>query len=107
MSGAISVVSAVAAVAGVGASIMQGQKQEKAAKKAAAANEAAASKTQAQAEQEINRKNAKSPDTMALLSQNQQDAASGSASSTMLTGPQGVDPNSLALGKNTLLGGGV
>jgi hypothetical protein len=32
--------------------------------------------------------------------------ASGSgASGTMLTGPQGIDPQQLALGKNTLLGG--
>lgn len=86
---------------------MQGQQQKKEAKKTRAANEAASAKTQAQAEQEINRKNAKSPDTLALLSQNQQDAASGSSSTTMLTGPQGVDPNSLTLGKNILLGGSV
>lgn len=101
------VITAAAAVAGVAGSMYQGQQQQKAAKKTASATADAAAKTQAQAEEEINRKNAKSPDTLALLSQNQQDAASGSASATMLTGPQGVDPNSLALGKNVLLGGGA
>jgi len=33
-----------------------------------------------------------------------QAAARSSQSGTMLTGPQGVDQNSLTLGKNTLLG---
>lgn len=32
-------------------------------------------------------------------------AAQGGPSGTMLTGPTGVDPNALSLGKNTLLGG--
>lgn len=31
--------------------------------------------------------------------------AASSPNNTMLTGPVGVDPNSLAVGKNTLLGG--
>jgi len=31
--------------------------------------------------------------------------AAGGQSGTMLTGPQGIDPQQLALGKNTLLGG--
>lgn len=95
------------AIIGAVMSGVQGASQKKEAKKANAANAAASAKTQKQAEEEINRKNAKSPDTLALLSQNQQDAASGSATSTMLTGAGGVDPNSLALGKNTLLGGGA
>lgn len=95
------------AIFGGALSAVQGASQAKEAKKTRAANEAASAKTQAQAEQEINRKNAKSPDTAALLSQNQQDAAGGSSTTTMLTGPQGVDPNSLMLGKNTLLGGGA
>jgi hypothetical protein len=32
-------------------------------------------------------------------------AGKGGASGTMLTGSQGIDPNLLSLGKNTLLGG--
>jgi hypothetical protein len=55
------------------------------------------------AEQANNRVNSKSPDVGAMLSSNQQ-AAKGGQSSTMLTGPQGVDMSQLNLGKNTLLG---
>ena len=55
------------------------------------------------AEQANNRANSKSPDIGAMLSSNQQ-AAKGGQSSTMLTGPQGVDMSQLNLGKNTLLG---
>jgi hypothetical protein len=54
--------------------------------------------------EQINRANAKSPDTGALLSANQQ-AAKGGISGTMLTGPAGVDQNTLSLGKSSLLGG--
>lgn len=54
--------------------------------------------------EQINRANAKSPDTGALLSANQQ-AAKGGISGTMLTGPAGVDQNTLSLGKTSLLGG--
>lgn len=54
--------------------------------------------------EQINRANAKSPDTGALLSANQQ-AAKGGQSGTMLTGPAGIDTNTLSLGKTSLLGG--
>jgi sensor histidine kinase regulating citrate/malate metabolism len=53
--------------------------------------------------EQINKANAKSPDTGALLGANQQ-AAKGGQSGTMLTGPAGIDPNSLSLGKSSLLG---
>jgi hypothetical protein len=59
---------------------------------------------QAQAEQSqmaINAANRKAPDTSALLA----DATKSGVGGTMLTGPQGVDPNQLALAKNSLLGG--
>lgn len=59
--------------------------------------------TQSLADQLYNKQNAKAPDVAAMLSANTQ-AAKGGASSTMLTGPQGVDMSSLNLGKNTLLG---
>lgn len=62
-----------------------------------------AKKNAQQQEEQINRANAKSPDIAGMLSANQ-NAAKGGQSGTMLTGPQGVDPNSLNLGKNTLLG---
>ena len=47
--------------------------------------------------------NQKKPDTMAILSAAQQAGKAG-PSGTMLTGPMGVDPNALTLGKTTLLG---
>ena len=62
-----------------------------------------ADKQATMAEQANNRANAKSPDIGAMLSSNQL-AAKGGQSSTMLTGPQGVDTSQLNLGKNTLLG---
>lgn len=55
------------------------------------------------AEQSANKFNAKRPDSTAMLSAAEQAAKAG-ASGTMLTGPQGVDPASLSLSKNTLLG---
>lgn len=65
----------------------------------------AAAKQQAdQADQAMNRANGKAPDLAALMGQNVLNAKGGQ-SGTMLTGPQGVDPNSLLLGKKTLLGG--
>lgn len=55
------------------------------------------------ADQATNRANQKRPDTSAILSAAQQAGRAG-ASGTMLTGSQWVDPSSLTLGKNTLLG---
>ncbi len=54
--------------------------------------------------EQINKANAKSPDVGALLSANAQ-AAKGGQSGTMLTGPGGIDPNTLSLSKSSLLGG--
>lgn len=61
-------------------------------------------KQAATAEQNINRASRKQPDVAAIMTNAEQMAGQGPAG-TMLTGPQGVDPNALALGKNTLLGG--
>jgi hypothetical protein len=57
-----------------------------------------------QADQANNRANMKRPNLQGLLSENQM-AAKGGVGGTMLTGPEGVDQDSLLLGKNTLLGG--
>ena len=54
-------------------------------------------------EQQFNKLNGKNPDTAALADQNMQAGKNG-PSGTLLTGPQGVDPSKLTLGKNTLLG---
>lgn len=54
-------------------------------------------------EQANNRANQKRPDVAGALSSALMSGKAG-ASGTMLTGPGGVDPNSLQLGKSTLLG---
>lgn len=55
-------------------------------------------------EQEFNKLNGKRPDIGAMSDQNAMDAKAG-PSGTLLTGPAGVDPNKLLLGRSTLLGG--
>ncbi len=64
---------------------------------------AASKATATQADIATNRANQKTPDIGAMLAGNQQ-AAQGGISGTMLTGPSGIDPTTLQLGKNTLLG---
>ena len=100
MPAAIPVIGAVVAAA---AGIYQGEKASSAQKKASAQAQQQAEKQALQAEQDFNKANQKKPNAGALLSANQQAGAAGS-SGTMLTGPSGVDPNKLDLGKNTLLG---
>lgn len=56
------------------------------------------------AEQANNRANQKRPDVAGALSSALMSGKAG-ASGTMLTGPGGIDPNALQLGKSTLLGG--
>lgn len=71
-----------------------------------AGNQAAdrAAAAAAQQEQQFNKLNGKNPDTVALADQNMQAGKNG-PSGTLLTGPQGVDPSKLLLGRSTLLGG--
>lgn len=65
----------------------------------------AAAKTNAQAADEANNAaNSHSPDVSATLAANLAAGRQG-ASGTMLTGPGGVDPNTLTLGRSSLLGG--
>jgi hypothetical protein len=52
----------------------------------------------------VNKAASRAPDSASLISQAQQ-KAKGGVTGTMLTGPTGVDPASLSLGKSTLLGG--
>ncbi len=103
MSGGATAVMAAAAVAGAAISYQNGQEQKKAAENASRQAQQNADKQAAQADQQFNRQNQKKPDTSAVLSAAQQSGKAG-ASGTMLTGPQGVDPSALNLGKNTLLG---
>ena len=103
MSGGATAVMAAAAVAGVAIAYNNGQEQKKAAEKASQQAEANAKKQEKAADEATNRANQKRADTGAALDAASQSGKAG-ASGTMLTGPQGVDPNMLNLGKNTLLG---
>ena len=72
--------------------------------KTAQAEAKAAAQTQAKAaEQQINAATRKSPDVSSIQAAAEA-MQQGGPSSTMLTGPVGVDPNDLKLGKSTLLG---
>ncbi len=104
-------IGAGAAAIGTGvsaASAMQGQQAQQDAarqqKKAQNQATAAAASQQRQSEMAINAANRRSPDVSSIMA-GASKAASGGPSGTMLTGPAGVDPNSLALGRSSLLGG--
>lgn len=96
--------SLIVSTIGTAGSLIQGASAAKEQKKANATARANADRTAAQAEQELNRKNAKQPNMMALFAGNRI-AEQGGSSGTFLTGPKGVDPSSLTLGKTQLLGG--
>ena len=105
------IVAATAAVAGTGYSVYAGEQQKAAQADALAKQEQAqkeatdrAKGQQQQAEQANNAARAKSPDVSGVLGA-AAEAAKGGPAGTMLTGPQGVNPADLTLGKNTLLGG--
>ena len=102
------VVSAVVAAASIGTSYIQGKRQERAQKKQLAAQEAAARRAekqaaqqQEQAQQDYNKANQKKVDTAGIMGRSSNDGGG----STLLTGNQGIDPEKLKLGGNTLLGG--
>lgn len=103
MSGAATAVMAAAAVAGAAISYQNGQEQKKAAERASQQAEANARRQEKAADEATNRANQKRADPMAAMDAAIQAGKSG-ASGTMLTGPQGIDPAALTLGKNTLLG---
>ena len=113
---ALAIGAGTAAAIGIGAGAMKnqydaGKKAQETAEqglqlqKQAQAENVKATEAQASASQQaVNRANRATPDTVAIMSEAGQAAKSG-GSGTMLTGPMGVDPNQLSLGKNTLLGG--
>lgn len=98
------IIGAVAAAVGAGAAVYSGIQSNKNQKEAAAQAKKNADKQALQAEQDFNRANQKTADTNKMLAANQQASLSGQAG-TMLTGPQGVAPGNVDIGKNTLLGG--
>mgnify|MGYP000367229054 CR=1 FL=1 len=108
MSGAISAstllaATAITAAASVGASVYSGRKQQKQARAAAEQAQQNADRQVKAAEEATNKAEQKSVNAAASRDEA---ALAGKAgvSGTMLTGPQGVDPSQLMLGKNTLLG---
>lgn len=103
MPAAVLPILAATAAVGTGFSIYQGVKQNQAQKAAQRQAQANADKQAAQAEQQMNKANATKANASAMQSANEQ-AAKGGIGGTMLTGSSGIDPNSLNLGKSTLLG---
>lgn len=98
------VTAAIAAVAGTTYSIYNGERQAKAQDRMQAEAKDSAMKQEKASQEATNRANMKRPDTAAILDAAMQAGKAG-AGGTMLTGPQGIDPSILQLGKNTLLGG--
>lgn len=101
---------AASAAAGTGYAIYAGEQGKKAQQDAMARQQqaqqkaaAAATSQQRKSEMAMNAANRAQPDVSAIMANASKSAAGGPAG-TMLTGPTGVDPNALSLGKNTLLG---
>ncbi len=99
-----------ATAASVGYQIYSGEKnrrqQERAIEAQKQANKDANTRAKEQADRmdvEVNRANRKRADVAAIQSKEEQSAMTGPAG-TMLTGSQGVNPDNLTLGGNTLLG---
>lgn len=103
MSGGATAVLAAAAVAGTAYSIYSGERAADAQGEAQKEARNNALKAEQNAQQATNRANQKKPDVAGILDAASQSGKAG-ASGTMLTGPQGIDPAALNLGKNTLLG---
>ena len=101
MSGVISAV--VVGVVSAAASIAAAQSNRRSANQAQDEARRTALKNEKNAQEAQNRAYQRSPDTASILSAAQQ-ASKGGASGTMLTGPLGVDPDALKLGKTSLLG---
>ena len=108
--GGLAIAATATSVAGLGYTIASGEDAKR--KQADALGRQQTAQTQAvasaekqsqQSQQLVNRANQKRPDVSSIM-QAAADSSKGGAAGTMLTGPTGVDPNSLALGKSSLLG---
>lgn len=96
----IQAVAAAASVAGTVKSFSDAKKADKRSKEANQIANSNAEKALKQQERDMNRRNAKSPNVAALLNTNR----NATQNQTLLAGPGGVNPNTLQLGRNTLLG---
>lgn len=92
------IIGAMIAGAGAVGQADASRRQRNQTKDAARAAEQQAQQARKQAEMETNRATQRTANAAASAMPNQ------GLGGTMLTGPQGVDPNSLSLGRNTLLG---
>ena len=92
------------AAGGTGYSIYEGERTAGAQEKAQRQSMAQARQTAQAADEANNRVNQKRPNANAILASARQ-AAKGGMGGTLLTGPQGVNPGEMSLGKSTLLGG--
>ena len=111
MAVAAAIASTAIAAAGTTYSIVAGEEGKRQQKKALESQERAQAQqlaqTQAQqrrSEMAMNAANRRTPDVGGIMERAGQQAAGG-PSATMLTGPGGVDPTQLSLGRSTLLGG--
>jgi hypothetical protein len=102
---------AVAAAGGLAYGIYSGEQGKKAQKEAMRRQSAMQAEATQQAQQQatasqaaIRRSQQQSPDVASIMAA-AQEAGTGGPASTMLTGPAGIDPSQLTLGRNTLLGG--
>lgn len=90
------IIAAAVGAAGAASQYDASRRQKNQAKDAATAAQKQADEASKQAEMQFNRSNQNKPAAV--------DTAGSGLGSTMLTGAQGVDPNSLTLSKSTLLG---
>lgn len=91
----------VAVVTAVAFGIRESVMSNKHAQSVAADQAAEMRRQAAEYERQMNLANRKKPNLFGITASNRSPVAGG----TMLTGPQGVSPASLTLGKTTLLGG--
>ena len=107
----MAVAAVVIGAVSVGYQVYSGEKQRQQQKKQLKLQEQANQDARTRAKEaadradiETNRANRKRADVAAIQSKEEQAALTGPAG-TMLTGSQGVNPDNLTLGGNTLLGG--
>ena len=105
------IIGAAVGAGGLGYSIASGEDAKK--KQASALSKQESAQAQAvkaaegqrkRSEMAINQANRQTPNVAGIMQSARAGGGDSGASGTMLTGPTGVDPNALALGKSTLLG---
>ena len=101
---AAAIIGAAALAASTGYSVYEGERSATAQNRSQRQALADSRATAQSADEANNRANQKRPNANAILASAQQ-AAKGGMGGTLLTGPQGVNPGEMSLGKSTLLGG--